>query len=392
MKIKYFIIAIATSLLSINGFSQTIPLLETDRTAIVEQIKKEILDSLNHYKEMKENKPPKDFTISSYLEAYYSYDFGNPEAHNKPNFIYSHNRHNEININLGFIKAAYLTETVRSNLSLAVGTYMNANYSAEPTIMKNIYEANVGVKISNKRELWVDAGIMPSHIGFESALGKDNGTVTRGLYAENSPYFNAGVKITYITDNGKWLVGGVIMNGWQKIYRADGNNTSAFGHQLTYKPNGNIILNSSSFIGNDKSDSTKQMRYFHNFYAQIQLHKKFLLIAGFDIGAQQKSKRSSTYNTWYSPAIIAKYSPTEKINIAARGEYYNDVKGVIISTGTINGFQTFGYSINLDYNIADNVVWRIEGRGFSSKDKIFILDKQPYTKNYFLTTSLAISF
>jgi hypothetical protein len=134
------------------------------------------------------------------------------------------------------------------------------------------------------------------------------------------------------------------------------------------------------------------MRYFHNFYGQFQLHEKFGLIVGFDIGAQQKSKGSSDYNNWYSPALIAKYSPSDKISIAARGEYYSDANGVIIYTGTVNGFQTFGYSLNLDYNITDNVMWRIEGRGFTSKDKIFTLDNSPSTQNYFVTTALAISF
>jgi hypothetical protein len=134
------------------------------------------------------------------------------------------------------------------------------------------------------------------------------------------------------------------------------------------------------------------MRYFHNFYGQFQLHEKFGITVCFDIGAQQKSKGSNDYNTWYSPVLIAKYSPTEKISIAARGEYYSDANGVIISTGAINGFQTYGYSLNLDYNIVNNVVWRIEGRGFTSKDKIFTLDKQPSTQNYFVTTALAISF
>ena len=113
---------------------------------------------------------------------------------------------------------------------------------------------------------------------------------------------------------------------------------------------------------------------------------------GFDIGAQQKAKESTEYNTWYTPVLIAKYSPNKKISIAARGEYYSDANGVIIATGTLNGFKTYGYSLNLDYNIVDNVVWRIEGRGFTSKDEIFTLDKQPSTQNYFVTTALAISF
>jgi hypothetical protein len=40
----------------------------------------------------------------------------------------------------------------------------------------------------------------------------------------------------------------------------------------------------------------------------------------------------------------------------------------------------------------NNVVWRIEGRGFTSKDKIFTLNDKPSSQNYFLTTALAISF
>ena len=365
---------------------------DEDRKAIVAQVKQELLDSLKSNPQIIENKIPKSLTFSGYLEGYYSYDFGNPANHNRPNFIYSHNRHNEININLGFVKAAYQTDKVRANLALAVGTYMNANYSAEPTVMKNIYEANIGVKISKKKEAWIDAGIMPSHIGFESAIGKDNWTVTRGMYAENSPYFNTGAKITYITDNGKWLVSGVVMNGWQKIYRTDGNNTPAFGHQVVYKPNAKVTLNSSSFIGNDKPDSTRQMRYFHHFYGTYQLTKKLALTTGFDIGAEQKSKGSDSYNTWFTPVLVLKYSPTEKHNIAARMEYYHDKNGVIINSGSPNGFQTFGYSINYDYLIRENIMWRIEARGLNSKDKIFMMNEQPNNNNFFITTSLAISF
>jgi len=365
---------------------------DADRQAIVEQVKKELLDSLKQKEEKTSNNFLKDVTISGYLEAYYAYDFGNPENHNRPDFMYSHNRHNEININLGFIKAAYQTDKVRANLAIAVGTYMNANYSAEPTVIKNIFEANVGVKISKKKNLWIDAGVMPSHIGFESAIGKDNWTVTRGMYAENSPYFNTGAKITYITDNDKWLVSGVIMNGWQRIYRPDGNNTPAFGHQVVYKPNDKITLNSSSFIGNDKHDSIRQMRYFHHFYGTYQLTEKFAMTTGFDIRAEQKSKGSSQYNVWYTPVLVMKYSPTSKHNIAARLEYYNDKNGVIINSGTPNGFQTIGYSVNYDYLIRENIMWRIEARGFNSKDKIFTLNGNPNNNNFFITTALAISF
>lgn len=387
------LLAIFNILFSIfNSLHAQTTLSEADRQAIIQQVKQEVLDSLK-------NEPPKPvgqiskaLTISGYLETYYSYDFANPSNHIRQPFVYSYNRHNEFNLNLGYIKLAYATDNVRANIALMAGTYSNDNLSAEPGVLKNVYEANTGFKISKKKNLWIDAGIFASHIGFESAHAPSCWNLTRSILADNSPYYESGAKISYTSDNEKWFVSGLILNGWQRIYRRDGNNFPAFGHQLTFKPTDKITLNSSSFIGSDMPDSTRQVRYFHNLYGQFRLHQKFGMIVGFDFGAQQTAKNSSTYNTWYSPIIILKISPTDKFSIAARGEYYSDANGVIIATGTPNNFQTFGYSLNLDYLIHGNVLWRIEGRGFSSKDKIFMLNDKANNNNYFLTTSLAVSF
>ncbi len=331
-------------------------------------------------------------TLTGYLETYYTYDFGNPLNHIRPNFIYSHNRHNEFNLNLGFLKVAYQKNNTRANLALAIGTYMSANLAAEPSGLKNIFEANVGVKISTKNNLWIDAGIFSSHIGFESAISKDCWNLTRSILGDNSPYYESGVKISYTSSDEKWFISGLLLNGWQRIQRLNGNNSASFGHQLTFKPTSKITLNSSSFIGNDKPDSVKQIRYFHNLYGIFQLTNKFAVTVGFDIGAEQKAKSSSSYNTWYSPVFIMRLSPNAKNNIAARVEYYNDANGVIIGSGTPNGFKTWGYSINYDYLISNNIIWRIEARGFSAKDKIFQQENKLVNTNYFMSTSLAISF
>ncbi len=334
------------------------------------------------------------FKISGYLDTYYVYDFGNPADHNRPDFLYSFNRHNEVNLNSGFIKAAYNHDKVRGNLAFMAGTYANANLAAEPGVLKNIFEANAGVKISKTKNLWVDAGIFASHIGFESAIGADCWNMTRSILAENSPYYLSGAKISYTSDNEKWFLSALILNGWQRIQRIPGNQTAAFGHQLTWKPNEKITLNSSSFIGSDTPDSSRQMRYFHNFYGQFQLNKKLSLITGFDMGAQQQTKGSSNYNVWYSPVVIARYQATEKLTFATRAEYYSDKGEVIISTGTPNGFQTFGYSLNMDVRVLENVLWRLEARAFNSqKDPIFLDSKQtPVDINYFAGTSFSISF
>ncbi|MDN4165713.1 porin [Cytophagales bacterium LB-30] len=329
--------------------------------------------------------------FSGYLETYYLYDFANPEDHNRPGFVYSYNRLHEVTLNLGYLHAAYQTDKVRANLALMTGTYANANLAAEPGVLKNIFEANVGVKLSDNKELWLDAGILPSHIGFESAVGASCWNLTRSMLADNSPYFESGAKLSYTSDNEKWYISGLVLNGWQRIQRVDGNNTPAFGHQLTFTPNDKITLNSSSFIGSDTPDSTRQMRYFHNFYGQFQVTDRLALIAGFDMGAQQQAKESSDYYTWYSPVLIAQFQVSDKVKMAVRGEYYSDADQVIIATGTPNGFQTFGYSANLDYLITENVLWRIEARGFNSEDQVFEENGTPSSTNFFLAASLAVS-
>jgi len=66
-------------------------------------------------------------TLSGYVETYYSYDFGNPDNHARPGFVYSYNRHNEVNLNLGFAKVNYAKGNVRANLALMAGI-LQANF------------------------------------------------------------------------------------------------------------------------------------------------------------------------------------------------------------------------------------------------------------------------
>ncbi|WP_448519641.1 porin [Rhodoflexus sp.] len=337
----------------------------------------------------------KNLIISTYAEVYYIYDFGNPANHNRPDFLYSFNRHNEVNLNFGFVQAAYENERVRGKLALMAGTYANANLAAEPGVLKNIFEANAGVKLSANKNLWLDAGVFASHLGFEGAIGADCWTMTRSLLAESAPYYLSGAKVTYTTDNGRWLFGGLALNGWQRMQRLPGNQTPAFGHQINFMPNEKITIGSSSFIGSDTPDSARLMRYFHSLYGRFQLTPALGLIAGFDIGMQQQAPGSSRMHTWYAPIAILRLKPVgSEWSVAARAEYYADPSQVIVATGTPNGFQTFGYSLNVDRQLTDNLLWRMEARLFQSRrDAIFTArDSRAVNGNQFIGTSLALSF
>lgn len=331
-----------------------------------------------------------DLRVSGYAELYYMYDFNQPKSGKINDFLYSYNRHNEVNLNFGMAKLSYHKERVRANLAFMAGTYVQSNLANEPEGLRNVYEANIGVKLLSTRELWLDAGIMPSHIGFESNIGADIMTMTRSMMAENSPYFSSAVKLSYLTPDQKWMIAVNLMNGWQRIQRPEGNSTLAIGHQVTYAPNSAWSINSSSFIGSDTPDVARKMRYFHHLYATYKLTDYVNLLAGFDIGAQQKEKESNAYSSWYAPLIMGQYKLNDKWRIAARAEYYCDEDGVIISTDTPDGFQTWGYSVNVDYQITEEVLWRIEARSLNSKDAIFMKNDRQVSGQTFIGSTISI--
>lgn len=327
--------------------------------------------------------------LDVFADAFYVFDFNQPKGTSRQNFLFNHNRHNEFNLNLGLLKFGVNHKKYRGNIGFHAGTYADDNYSAEPGLLKNIFEANVGISLSKQNKLWVDVGILPSHIGFESAISTENLTLTRSLCAENSPYFLTGAKLTY-TPNEKIELVGLIVNGWQRIQRVNGNSLPSFGTQLTIRPNTKTTFNWSAFIGTDDPDSIRRMRYFSNLYGQFDLGEKFKLIAGFDIGMQQRIKHSSIYDVWFTPILIGQLKIAKKWKTGLRFEYFHDERGIIIPTGTLNGFQTVGASLNFDYQPIKNISWRIEARWLHSKDKIFEFRDDLIYNNLIIATSLAV--
>ncbi len=338
-----------------------------------------------------------------YADVYYAYDFNNPASKNRAEMvngnthIYSHNRSNEFALNNGIIGLQYNKQRVRGAFSYHTGTYVKANYAAEPTILQNIYEAYVGYQLVDK--VWVDVGIFSSYIGPESAISIDDLTLSRSIMADNTPYYETGAKITY-TPSDKLTLTGLVLNGWQNI--VDHNRNKAIGTQVQWKPVSNVLLNSSTFIGKEagayenttnivNTDSLSTERLFHDFYTQIDLSKRITLLVAFDMGAQ-KRRLTSGYNTWYSQNLIFKYTFTRKVSASVRSEYYHDKYGVIVYSGTSNGFQTYAPSLNIDFKLAENMYWRVEGRVFDSSDKVYVKNGHATNTDTFVLTSLAVKF
>ncbi|WP_185816973.1 porin [Hymenobacter metallilatus] len=330
--------------------------------------------------------PKPDFF--GYVGVYYGYDFNNPASLTRPGFIYSENLHNQIAVNIALLGARYQSERVRGTFAIQTGTYPDANYAAEPQIFKNIYEAWGGVKLAPN--LWLDAGIFLSHIGLEGPISRDDLTLTRSIMADNSPYYEAGAKLTF--DNGKkWLFSGLVLNGWQTI--RDRNQNMALGTQVQFRPSEKWLLNSSTFVGegrNEPDSVGRRLRYFHDFYVTGNLSEKWKLAAALDAGWEEKAQGRG-YNHWHGGALIVRRRLGHKTGVVGRAEYYHDRAGVLTSTA-VGGLRTGGYSLGFDYNPVTRVILRLEGKQFRAPDAVFVQDKQLQRTNTALTGLLGLTF
>ena len=340
-----------------------------------------------------ERLPPK-LSISGFMETYYVYDFNRPRGTQRQAFLYNYNRHNEFNVNLGLVRLHLDHTKYRGTLTLQTGTYANDNYAAEPGLLRAIFEANVGVSLNRHHTLWLDVGVLPSHIGFENTSPFDNKTLTRSLLAENSPYFETGAKLTY-HPSPKVELAGLVLNGWQRIQRLEGNSLLSFGTQVNYQAHEGLRLNWSTFVGTNDPDSTRRMRYFNNLYGLVQLSEQLSCTVGFDIGLQQKTKGSTQYDLWYSPVLIGHYTLSGAWKAALRLEYYQDTGGVMIAAPIPSGmppsgFRTLGSSLTLDYAPHTAIICRLEARWLRGQEAFFESAAGPTKHNVIVGSSLAI--
>jgi hypothetical protein len=53
--------------------------------------------------------------ISGFLDVFYVYDFNQPQGTERQPFLFNHNRHNEFNLNIGFVKLGLEHSKYRAN-------------------------------------------------------------------------------------------------------------------------------------------------------------------------------------------------------------------------------------------------------------------------------------
>ena len=332
-----------------------------------------------------------ELTLRTYVELYYGLNLGylGTDQKNMPDFQFNHHRHNEFNLNLGLLNIAYENDRVRSSLGMMVGTYVYQNMIDEPDVLKNIYQASVGVKLSSSHNFWLDVGVHEAHTGFEGAIGKDQNFMTRSILAENSPYFSTGAVLSYISNNEALEIRLFVLNGWQNIVRDPLMKSPAVGHQVLYKPNEKWTFNSSSYIGEEVVDQQLRNRLFHNFHA-IYDQESWNAILGVDYGAQHNF--SSTWYTWQGIIAECRFNLFKGFRLGFRSEYFNDSNYAVIPIQSGEGFNNLGFTLGIDYAIKEEVLIRFETKYYAGEEDYYIRGNEWSNELWYIGAALCFDF
>lgn len=314
-------------------------------------------------------------TFHGFIDTYYAYDVDRP-----PNFerVYTTQpvRWDEFNVNLAFVEAKLDGPRYRGRLALQYGTSVQENYANEPrlglvsgpSVSQFIQEASVGYQLA--KPLWIDAGIFLAHTGLESWISRDNLTYTRSMVADGSPYYEAGVRLTWAPISSV-VAQVLVLNGWQNI--SNYNAPKAFGARVDYTASPVLTLSYDNFIGNMAADSIPPHdRFYNDFIVQLHPSARWQWAAAFAIGLQTRSASAGGTADWYGWCVIGKYHVSPIVAVVGRVEQYADPSQVLITTNVPAAFKTSGGSLGVDVTPAlRRLLWRTEVRGFVSADAVW---------------------
>ena len=270
----------------------------------------------------------------------------------------------------------YKSRWLQASLVGQQGWFADANYLGDDYAYRYLQQAWAGVDVSS--DIFLRAGVMPSHIGYESINERENLVVSRLFCSDATPYYETGVALQWRPTD-QLTLEGLVLNGWQRIVAI--NDDLAWGSRIVWRPDSTLTLNWSTFYGNVLSSRTSPQpstarigwRFYSNVWAEWKPAADLTVVGIVDNGHQAISADSAA--STFSIAAIVAYRLHPQWRVAARAEHYSDPASVIVQSVSGRGFTASSVSANIDWMITGTTQLRAEVRRIRSAERIFLAAK-----------------
>jgi hypothetical protein len=345
-----------------------------------------LLLNVSLYAQMVDSTKAGVFRLGGGLDAYYALNLSDMKSNNIPYYV-SSARNNEFNINMAYLDFTFESERIKFRFAPGVGTYMNANYAAEQGLLKTPLEAKGAVRLTKKKAVWLEFGVLGSPYTNENPFSREQLMYSRSLAPEYVPYYMCGARVSsQLTE--KLKLSAFVINGWQQIQ--DVNDGKSLGTSLEYKTGKQSTLFWNTYVGSERSSQNVDFRnrFFTDLYWVYQGASKWSFSSCVYVGNQQRMLNKLVNHFWWQANVMARYSFGKFGSVSARVEYFHDPNSIqILPITTANGFKSFGYTLGYAIPVESNAMLR-----FEVKEMIARGDGLFYDKNNVAINSMPVLF
>lgn len=285
--------------------------------------------------------------VDGFVDVDYANNGDHPES--RDNFFTgagtTAHRADELALNIAAIEVAKDPKPFGYHITLVAGDSSDVVHAAEARHWtRYVYQASASYDL---RGTTIEAGIYPSHIGFEGFFSKDNWNYTRGWLGEFSPYYQSGIKATHAW-NAHWSSQVHLMRGWQNITAPA---PRAIGTQVAFD-DGHFSASFNTYLD--------ARRKFGDLVAVYKATSKLSLGASLDRGRERPAN-------WLGIAAYARYAVTPKTAVALRAERFRDPRAGISGFAQTVSEQT----ATLELRPSAHLIGKLEGRRDRSTAAVF---------------------
>lgn len=269
--------------------------------------------------------------ISGFVSASYIHNLNDPESGENGGRGFG-TRHDEFMLNKA---ALFLDKPVeydafewRSGYSVKCYAGQDAPFTqTDLTLGENgdLFEACVALNAPLGNGVKLAAGKLGTPMGYEASFTEENYNWSGGLqWTFVEPFTHTGLKSSYAFSP-EWEVELYVFNGWDVVQ--DNNDAKSYMGHVTYTPREATTLSLIGYGGPEQDDNTSNWRRGTDVYLQQKLTPVITGVAQLDWGAEDGASADGGDASWWGGGLWVIFEPSERWNVALRGDYLDDSDG-----------------------------------------------------------------
>jgi hypothetical protein len=325
--------------------------------------------------------------FSGLVDAYYTYNFNEPETGTFAqyrNFDVRHNQFSVALLELALTKPATDDSRTGFRFDLNYGQVAQI-FNSDPldtNALVNVQQAYLSYLAPVGKGLTFEFGKFVTPIGTEPTEANLNNNYSRAFLYALGPYYHVGARVSYPVHE-KVTIGGMLVNGWNAT--GDNNSGKSVGGSITITPTSKVSIIQNVLVGPEQAGNADDVRTYSDTNLAVTATDK--VTAGLNYVYAKDSIGSADIN-WQGLALYLKGQLTPSFAIAPRFEIFDDEDG--FASGTPQSLKEF--TLTGEVKHSSGLIMRLEYRRDWSDEDVFFKEGRSVNNQNTFTLAFIYAF